>query len=188
LAIAAPKARVPLMRAEDRGLRPDAGIVHQHVNTAEALDDRPLQCLQRRLVGDIGFGCKNVFCANDGLELGTCLGELFLAEIGDDDAHACLGKMLCRRKADTGGAAGNDGNVGWFENLLNIRHGTGSPRSVVRTKPDMGWHLTLSNTIRDRKAALPGLASCDNLAKSARDTGLCGLPLPLCNGPHHHGT
>jgi len=38
----------------------------------------------------------------------------------------------------------------------------------------MGVYFFLSNTIHDTLEALPALASCDNLAKSARDNGLCG--------------
>ena len=101
------------------------------------------------------------------------IGKPAAAEIGDGDAHAGPCKMPCGRKADAGGAAGDDGNIGFPENVLNIRHGTGLSSSVVRTLRNMVVSAVKSNRPSHT------LASSANLAKSAATPGFAGLPPAL---------
>ncbi|ENN89628.1 hypothetical protein RHSP_37268 [Rhizobium freirei PRF 81] len=123
--------RVPSrLGAEDRGFRADAGIVHQHVYAAEALQDGALQRFQRLLAADIGLDGHDILFASDRLEIGGRLRQPVAAEVGNDDAHAERGEIFRSGKADAGCAAGDDGNIGFLENVLNIGHERRPPQAL----------------------------------------------------------
>ncbi len=160
------------LSAEDRGFRTDAGVVHQHMDAAEALNDSLFDRLQRRLVGNVRLDCHHTLLAGNGFEFATSRCQPVAIEIGDDDAHTRLGKALCRRKADAGCATGDHRNIGLFENLLDIRHGTG----LLNHYSDAARYGCAFRAVKHQACSarkILALASRDNLAKSARDTGLC---------------
>lgn len=167
--------RVPLgLGTEDRSVGADAGIVHEHMYATEALNDGTLQRLQRSLVGDVAFDGHHMLFSRYRLQLIGGRSQAVAAKIGNDDTHAGDREVLGRGKPNAGGAAGDDRDVGWLDDVLNIRHGRSLSSSIVRTLADMGSHLALSNPIRSGSTDAVPLASRANLAKSARDTGLCG--------------
>ena len=114
--------------AEDRGFRADAGIVHQHVHAAKTLEDDAFQGFKLLLLGDIGLDRHDMFVAAGKCDqLVTSAYQPLPAEIGDSDAHPEADEMLGGGKADAGRAAGDDGDAGLLENLLNISHGRSPP-------------------------------------------------------------
>jgi hypothetical protein len=130
--------RIPIgVGAEDRGFRTDAGIVHQQMDAAEALDDGALERCERGLVRDVGLDCHDMLFAGDRLQFVGSPGQPVAAEIGDDDAHAGSCEMFRGGKPDAGGAAGDDRDVGWLDDGAEIGHGSRLSFGIVRSQPDM---------------------------------------------------
>src|SRR2546430_9978882 len=85
----------------------DAGVVVEHVDSAEFVDGRVDIFGDVALLGDVGLDGDRFGGGGQGLDCGF---EVRLAAVDGDDAGAALGKQLDRRAADDAGRAGDDGD------------------------------------------------------------------------------
>ena len=97
---------VPLVEISRLQRRIERGVVHQHVDLAEALDGLRHQALHRFLVADVEFHARDGIRA---VAAGDFLGELAaVGDVGDHHARAFGGERLRIMPADALGAAGDD--------------------------------------------------------------------------------
>jgi hypothetical protein len=125
---AIPRFGVPFVEIARMQRRIKRGVVDQDVDLAEAFDGLRDQILDRRLVADVEGDAGDV----SGAVLFGDLGRDVLAvgDVGDHDAGAFRGERLRIVRADTLGAAGDDGDFACkpCHGRSPIRHGppTGS--------------------------------------------------------------
>ncbi len=155
-----PRIVVPVgLSAEDRRLGADAGVVHQHVDAAEALDHGAFEAPQRirlrrrrsRSADHMLFARHIAF--NDRLRLAS----LSPPRSAMTTLMPSLREMFRRGKPDAGSAAGDDRDVGFLDDVLDIRHGPSLSSDIVSDAGRYGL----------RSRAVKPLASSN------------GMPLPL---------